>query len=57
MTSAGESLGTRLDGGDRHRLGPGDIVHIPAGVPHAFLVPQGKHLTYVLLKIPAARRK
>jgi mannose-6-phosphate isomerase-like protein (cupin superfamily) len=57
MTSAGESLGTRLDGGDRHRLGPGDIVHIPAGVPHAFLVPQGKHLTYVLLKIPAARQK
>ena len=45
-------VGTRLDGGDRHPLGPGDIVHIPAGVPHAFLVPEGKHLTYVLLKIP-----
>ena len=56
-TSAGEWLGTRLDGGDRHPLGPGDIVHIPAGVPHAFLVPQGKHLTYVLLKIPAARQR
>jgi len=31
-------------------------VHIPAGVPHAFLVPAGKHLTYVLLKIPAHQR-
>lgn len=49
----GEWLGTRLDGGDRHPLGPGDIVHIPAGVPHSFLVPSGGHITYVLLKIPA----
>ena len=56
-TSAGEWLGTRLDGGDRHPLGPGDIVHIPAGVPHAFLVAQGKHLTYVLLKIPATHQR
>jgi mannose-6-phosphate isomerase-like protein (cupin superfamily) len=56
-TSAGEWVGTRLDGGDRHALGPGDIVHIPAGVPHAFLVPQGKHITYVLLKIPATHQK
>ena len=31
----------------------GDIVHIPAGIPHSFLVPEGKHITYVLLKIPA----
>jgi mannose-6-phosphate isomerase-like protein (cupin superfamily) len=52
-TTPGEYLGTRLDGGERHPLGPGDIVHIPAGVPHSFLVPQGKHFTYVLLKIPA----
>jgi hypothetical protein len=52
-TSAGEWVGTRLDGGDRHPLGPGDIVHIPAGIPHSFLVPAGNHFTYVLLKIPA----
>lgn len=52
-TSAGEWLGTRLDGGDAHPLTSGDIVHIPAGIPHSFLVPKGKHLTYVLLKIPA----
>jgi len=52
-TTAGEWIGTRLDGGDRHALGEGDIVHIPAGIPHSFLVPGGKHITYVLLKIPA----
>jgi mannose-6-phosphate isomerase-like protein (cupin superfamily) len=52
-TNPGEYVGTRLDGGDRHPLGPGDIVHIPAGIPHSFLVPGDKHFTYVLLKIPA----
>jgi mannose-6-phosphate isomerase-like protein (cupin superfamily) len=53
VTGAGEYVGTRLDGGERHPLGAGDIVHIPAGIPHSFLVPGGKHITYVLLKIPA----
>jgi len=53
-TGPGESVGTRLDGGEHHALGAGDIVHIPAGIPHSFLVPSGKHITYVLLKIPAS---
>jgi mannose-6-phosphate isomerase-like protein (cupin superfamily) len=51
-TGPGELVGTGLEGGERHALGAGDIVHIPAGVPHSFLVPKGKHFTYVLLKIP-----
>jgi len=50
--TAGEWLGTRLDGGERHPIGAGDVIHIPAGIPHSFLVPSGKHITYVLLKIP-----
>ena len=48
----GEFVGSRLDGGSRHPLGAGDVIHIPATVPHAFLVPKGKHLTYVLVKFP-----
>ena len=50
--SAGEFVGSRLEGGERHSLGPGDVVHIPATIPHAFLVPKGKQITYVLLKFP-----
>jgi uncharacterized cupin superfamily protein len=50
---AGEYLGTSIEGGERHALGPGDIVHIPAKIPHSFLVPNGKHITYVLGKFPA----
>lgn len=49
----GEYLGTRLDGGERHPLNAGDVVHIPAKIPHSFLVPTGKHITYVLVKFPA----
>ena len=52
-SGAGEYLGTSIEGGERHRLGPGDVVHIPARIPHSFLVPAGKHITYVLVKFPA----
>ena len=51
-SGAGEYLGTRLEGGTRHRLGAGDVVHVPAGIPHSFLVASGKHITYVLVKFP-----
>jgi hypothetical protein len=50
---AGEYVGTSLEGGEQHPLGPGDVIHIPAKIPHSFLVPKGKHITYVLLKFPA----
>lgn len=50
---AGEWKGSRLEGGTNYALGPGDIIHIPSKIPHSFLVPKGKHITYVLLKIPA----
>ena len=49
----GEYVGTGIEGGERHALAPGDLVHIPAKIPHAFLVAKGKHITYVLVKFPA----
>ena len=52
-SGGGEYLGTGIEGGERHPLGAGDVVHIPAKVPHSFLVPKGKHITYVLVKFPA----
>jgi hypothetical protein len=52
-SGAGEYLGTGIEGGERHAIAAGDIVHIPAKIPHSFLVPKGKHITYVLVKFPA----
>jgi hypothetical protein len=54
--NTGEYTGTSLDAGQLHPLAAGDIVHIPAGIPHSFLVPAGKHITYVLLKFPATAK-
>lgn len=34
----GEIRGTSISGGQRHRLEAGDIIHIPAGVPHQLLI-------------------
>src|SRR3954447_12365751 len=38
---AGELRGSSLTGGERHPLSAGDIIHIPAGVPHQLLVEKG----------------
>ena len=53
----GEYLGTSLTGGQLYPVKAGDILHIPAGIPHSFHVPAGKHITYVLLKFPAAGKQ
>lgn len=50
----GEYVGSGIEGGERRPLAPGDLVHIPAKIPHSFLVPEGKHITYVLVKFPGS---
>jgi mannose-6-phosphate isomerase-like protein (cupin superfamily) len=47
----GEIRGTSIDGGEKKMLGAGDIVHIPATVPHLLLVANGKKFTYFVVKI------
>ena len=49
----GEYMGTGIAGGVRYPVGPGDIIHIPADTPHRYLVPDGGHVTYVLVRVPA----
>jgi len=48
-------LGTAINGGTRYPVGAGDVLRIPAGIPHAYLVDDGGHLTYVLVRVPAFR--
>ena len=48
-------LGTAIEGGTRYAVGAGDVLRIPAGIPHAYLVGDGGHITYVLVRLPAFR--
>jgi mannose-6-phosphate isomerase-like protein (cupin superfamily) len=47
----GEVRGVSVEGGVRQELAAGDVAHVPAGVPHQFLVPCGKTVTSFVVKI------
>lgn len=46
----GETLGSGIEGGKEIVLHAGDIVHIPAGVPHWVKVTPGTTTTYLVFK-------
>jgi mannose-6-phosphate isomerase-like protein (cupin superfamily) len=50
-TAPGETRGASISGGQRHALGAGDVVHIPARVAHQLLVAAGKEFTYFVVKV------
>ena len=51
-TSApGETRGDSITGGTEVNLGPGDILHVPAGIPHQMKVAAGAKLTYFVVKV------
>lgn len=47
----GEIRGTSIDGGDTREVAKGDIIHIPAGVPHQLLIGNTKPFTYFVIKV------
>ena len=47
----GEIRGTSVQNGDHTSLSEGDIVHIPAAVPHQLLVQDGSTLIYFVIKV------
>jgi mannose-6-phosphate isomerase-like protein (cupin superfamily) len=50
-TSPGELRGGRITGGRRRALAAGDVVTVPAGVPHQMLVGPGQSITYLVVKV------
>jgi mannose-6-phosphate isomerase-like protein (cupin superfamily) len=50
-TQPNEVRGASIQGGEKKKLGPGDMVHIPANVPHQLLVENGSQFTYAIVKI------
>jgi mannose-6-phosphate isomerase-like protein (cupin superfamily) len=50
MSKTGQWLGTDIQGGESHHLTKGDVVVVPAGIPHWFKeVPSG--VDYLLVKV------
>lgn len=47
----GEVRGSGVAGGTRQDVKAGDVVHVPAGVPHQMLLPDGGMVTYFVVKI------
>jgi len=47
----GELRGSSIAGGENLHYSPGDIIHIPAGVPHQMLVEKGQPVTYFVVKV------
>jgi mannose-6-phosphate isomerase-like protein (cupin superfamily) len=47
----GEIRGSSIEGGQRHALNVGDIVHIPAGVPHEVLLDKREPFVYFVIKV------
>jgi mannose-6-phosphate isomerase-like protein (cupin superfamily) len=54
-TGPGETLGTSVKGGSRQELKAGDVVHIPAGMPHQMLLADGDTVTYYVVKVEETR--
>jgi uncharacterized RmlC-like cupin family protein len=50
-TAANEIRGTSIEGGERQALKAGDVVHVPAKIPHQVLLDAGQTLDYMVLKI------
>lgn len=50
LTTPGEWRGGKITGAKSYPLNPGDVVWIPAGLPHQVIVPKGVTFTYMAFK-------
>jgi quercetin dioxygenase-like cupin family protein len=51
VTTAGEWRGGTIQNGSQAVLHPGDVVVIPAGIPHQVLPTAGQHFIYLTIKV------
>ena len=49
-----EWRGGEIGGGERHEIAAGDLLLIPAGVPHQCILKPGDSVVYLTIKTPAA---
>jgi mannose-6-phosphate isomerase-like protein (cupin superfamily) len=47
----GQTTGKTIKGGIKQKLSTGDVVHIPAKMPHQLVLEAGKPFTYFVIKV------
>lgn len=50
-TGPNEIQGSSIKGGVSRNIGPGDVIEIPPGTPHQFLLAPGTQITYLVVKV------
>lgn len=50
-TAPGEVRAPSIDGGERQKIAPGDILHIAPKTPHQLMLEPGTQITYFTLKV------
>jgi mannose-6-phosphate isomerase-like protein (cupin superfamily) len=50
-TAPDEIQGSSLRGGVGRTVGPGDVIEVPVGLPHQFLLAPGEQITYLVVKV------
>jgi mannose-6-phosphate isomerase-like protein (cupin superfamily) len=50
-TQPNEIRGAAIQGGEKRKLQSGDVVYIPAAVPHQLLIAPGRQFTYFIVKV------
>jgi mannose-6-phosphate isomerase-like protein (cupin superfamily) len=51
VETPGEHRGGTITGGDSRPVGPGDLMIIPAGIPHQYVIAPGDSLRYLTVKV------
>lgn len=51
VSAPNEVRGSSIRGGEAKKIGPGDIIRIPAGTPHQFVLEKGESISYFALKL------
>jgi mannose-6-phosphate isomerase-like protein (cupin superfamily) len=55
-TSPTEVRGTSIRDGIERKVSAGDVINMPAGLPHQFLLEPGKQITYIDVVVSPTER-
>ncbi|HVW84036.1 MAG TPA: hypothetical protein VHB50_05130 [Bryobacteraceae bacterium] len=50
-TAPNEIRGSSIRGGESRKVAPGDVIRIPAGTPHQFVLEKGQSIAYFAMKL------